>query len=236
MNALIIDDSELDRLNLKTLLDDHPQIKVIGEADTLARATSLIIQKVPDLIFLDVHLGKEKGFKALSGIDAKPQVIFTTAHSEYALKGFELNAVDYIVKPVDEGNLARALARLQPTSRREFVRKRLDLNSSVTLRKNTDLNVHQVSEIVHISSSKPLTCVTVNSGCTYLHRNTLRDWTELLPRPEFLQLDRSTVINTSHIKRISLSEEKPRLHFASDLQPLVLGRAAEKTLREFLAL
>jgi len=88
MKAFIIDDSEIDRLNLRILLEDYPEIGVIAEAHSLKSARQLLSKQQPDLIFLDIHLGKEKGFDLLDTINDHVQVIITTSHPQYVLKDF----------------------------------------------------------------------------------------------------------------------------------------------------
>ena len=237
MRTLLIDDNEIDRLNLRTLLEDYPQIGICGEAHNVSRARALIMQENPDLIFLDIHLGQEKGFEVLQGIENPPRVVFTTAHSEYALQGFEVGAVDYIVKPADEVNLARAIQRLprhsSPTEL-ETPHGSLALDSSIALRRDNEVYLRKVSEIVLLTTSKPLTAVLLCDGSQFLHRNNLRTWVNELPANSFLQLGRSHLVNTQHIDRFSVENQEAVLHFNGGLPPLPgLKKAALKSLRNF---
>lgn len=120
MNALIIDDERIARQELKRLLSAHPDIEIVGEANTGEQALELISQFGPDVIFLDVQMPGMSGFELLEHLDDVPQVIFTTAYDEYALKAFEVSALDYLVKPVAPARLSAAIAKLRP--RRDRVR------------------------------------------------------------------------------------------------------------------
>lgn len=114
MKALIIDDERIARQELKRLLSAHPDIEIVGEANTGEQALELIPQLAPDVIFLDVQMPGMSGFKLLEHLDDVPQVIFTTAYDEYALKAFEVSALDYLVKPVAPARLSAAIAKLHP--------------------------------------------------------------------------------------------------------------------------
>ena len=114
MNALIIDDERIARQELKRLLAAHPEVQVVGEAGTGEQALDLIAKTLPDVIFLDVQMPGMSGFELLERLADVPQVIFTTAYDEYALKAFEVSALDYLVKPIAPARLDAALSKLRP--------------------------------------------------------------------------------------------------------------------------
>ncbi len=113
IRAIIIDDERLARNELKKLLMDFPEIEVIAEAANAAEGVEKIDSLNPDLIFLDIQMPGKTGFDMLSELERAPNVIFTTAYDEYALKAFEVNALDYLLKPVEPKRLADALQKLQ---------------------------------------------------------------------------------------------------------------------------
>ncbi len=114
MKAVIIDDERLARQELRRLLAVHAQIQIAGEAHTGEGALDLIGRLEPDVLFLDIRMPGMNGFDLLQRLDDVPQVIFTTAYDEYALKAFEVSALDYLVKPVAPARLAAAVAKLRP--------------------------------------------------------------------------------------------------------------------------
>lgn len=118
--AIIIDDERLARNELKKLLSDFPEIEVIGEAANATEGIEKIDQLMPDLIFLDIQMPGKTGFDMLLELDRAPHVIFTTAYDEFALKAFEVNALDYLMKPVEPKRLADALHKLQLTEEKEM--------------------------------------------------------------------------------------------------------------------
>jgi two-component system, LytTR family, response regulator len=118
--AIIIDDERLARNELKKLLHDFPEVEVIDEAANAAEGIEKIENQNPDLIFLDIQMPGKTGFDMLAELDRAPHVIFTTAYDEYALKAFEVNALDYLMKPVEPKRLADALQKLQQAEEKEL--------------------------------------------------------------------------------------------------------------------
>ena len=128
MKALIIDDERLARKELGNLLAAHEGITVVGEAANVHEAEVLIAEHHPDLLFLDINMPGGTGFDLLERLDHAPQVIFVTAYDEHALKAFAVNALDYLLKPIDPERLAAALGKLRPSGEhaapgREVLRK-----------------------------------------------------------------------------------------------------------------
>jgi two-component system LytT family response regulator len=111
MNVLLVDDSRLARAELRHLLHTFPDVQIVGEARHAAEARTQLHELQPDLLFLDIHMPGETGFELLATLDQAPHVIFTTAYDEYALRAFEVNALDYLLKPVQEVRLAAALEK-----------------------------------------------------------------------------------------------------------------------------
>jgi two-component system, LytTR family, response regulator len=119
IKAIIIDDERLARNELKKLLMDYPEIEVVAEAANVGEGIEKIENMNPELIFLDIQMPGKTGFDLLSELDKSPNVIFTTAYDEYALKAFEVNALDYLLKPVEPKRLADAIQKLHLQEERE---------------------------------------------------------------------------------------------------------------------
>lgn len=113
IKTLLIDDERLARLELRKLLREFPAIEIVEEAANAEEALQKIDQLQPDLVFLDIQMPGKTGFDLLAELDRAPQVIFTTAHHEFALKAFEVNALDYLMKPVEPRRLADAIQKIQ---------------------------------------------------------------------------------------------------------------------------
>ena len=119
VKAIIIDDERLARTELKKLLQDFPDIQVMDEAGNATEGIEKIETLIPDLIFLDIQMPGKTGFDLLADLEKAPHVIFTTAYDEYALKAFEVNALDYLLKPIEPKRLADAIQKLQYEISRE---------------------------------------------------------------------------------------------------------------------
>jgi two-component system LytT family response regulator len=117
--AIIIDDERLARNELKKLLSEYPEIEIVAEAANAAEGIQRIEEFQPDLIFLDIQMPGKTGFEMLSELDRAPYVIFTTAYDEYALRAFEVNALDYLLKPIEPKRLSDAIQKLEHIEEKE---------------------------------------------------------------------------------------------------------------------
>jgi two-component system LytT family response regulator len=132
MRAIIIDDERLARAELKKLLQDFPEVEVVDEAANAEEGIAKIESQRPDLIFLDIQMPGKTGFDMLAELERTPQVIFTTAYDEFALKAFEVNALDYLLKPVEPKRLADAIQKLQLSEARNEARQETEnVNNSI---------------------------------------------------------------------------------------------------------
>ena len=113
IKAIIVDDERLARNELKKLLEQYPEIQIVDEASNVDEGVEKIDITRPDLIFLDIQMPGKTGFDLLAELEKAPRVIFTTAYDEFALKAFEVNALDYLLKPIDPLRLADAIQKLQ---------------------------------------------------------------------------------------------------------------------------
>ena len=110
--AILVDDERLARRELSHLLSAHPAISVVGQAASVDEAASMVSKLDPDVIFLDIQMPKRSGFELLDACDVRGQVVFVTAHDVHAIRAFEVNALDYLLKPVHPDRLALTVARL----------------------------------------------------------------------------------------------------------------------------
>ena len=240
MRAIIVDDEEIDRLNLNTLLEDHPDVEIAGEADSLESAVALIEREQPDATFLDIHLGRHKGFKALETAKFRPQVVITTSHPHYAVKGFEIDAADYLLKPVMEDTLARALgrlrARLATAAAAKPAASRLSPEDVQTFKVGDERHLVPIGQIQAIVGERIYTRVLVRDGREFLHNRPLREWREILPEKTFKALDRSTIVNVAEIQLVRGGGDGAgqEIVFQGNSHRILLGEVAMKTLREVM--
>ena len=126
MKTIIVDDERLARKELNTLLENHPEIEIIDEAVNADDALEKINHHQPDLVFLDIQMPGKSGFELLEQLDKTPHVIFTTAYDEFAIKAFDFNALDYLMKPVQEERLKESIHKVQTMMERKPEEKEFD--------------------------------------------------------------------------------------------------------------
>jgi two-component system LytT family response regulator len=131
MRAIIIDDERLARAELKKMLQEFPEVEIIDEATNAEEGIAKIDSMNPDLIFLDIQMPGKTGFDMLAELDRTPHVIFTTAYDEFALKAFEVNALDYLLKPIDPKRLADAILKLGAAEAKENKTITENVNNSI---------------------------------------------------------------------------------------------------------
>lgn len=124
MKAIIIDDERLARRELTSLLSNHPEVEIVDEAANADEAMEMIGKHDPDVIFLDIQMPGKTGFELLESLERVPQVIFTTAYDEFAIKAFDVNAIDYLLKPIQPERLTESLTKVQSNSLKKGPRDR----------------------------------------------------------------------------------------------------------------
>ena len=205
--AIIIDDERLARNELKKLLLEFPEIEVIEEATNAKEGIEKIEMLNPDLIFLDIQMPGKTGFDMLQELDRIPQVIFTTAYDEYALKAFEVNALDYLMKPIEPKRLAAALQKLIQAEEKElaaqqaFSRGLLTENDQVFVKDGERCWFVKLSEVrlfesvgnyakVYFAGNKPLILKSLNA------------LEERLDEKTFFRANRKHIVNLRMIEKI----------------------------------
>ena len=128
MRALLVDDERLARAELTRLLDKFPEIEIVSEASNGEEAIGLIEEHKPDLVFLDVQMPGMTGFEVLEHLHVVPNIIFVTAYDEYALKAFEVNALDYVLKPIELSRLEKAIEKVNSKSHKDDAPANQELN------------------------------------------------------------------------------------------------------------
>ena len=131
MRTIIVDDERLARAELTKMLQSIPEIEVVDEASNANEAIEKINSHQPDLIFLDIQMPGKTGFDMLSELEFVPRVIFTTAFDEYALKAFEVNALDYLLKPIEPKRLEAAIKKISTTENKDFKSEENDVNDDI---------------------------------------------------------------------------------------------------------
>jgi two-component system LytT family response regulator len=204
MKALLIDDERLARNELRRLLAPFPEIEVAGEAANAKQARGMMAALKPDLLFLDVQMPGETGMEFLGSLEPPaPQVIFTTAYDEFAVKAFEMNAIDYLLKPVDPVRLAAAVGKLPSNKGRAKAQPagRLAGSDKVFVREGERCWFVEVSQIRLLESEGNYTRVHFGEAQPQLFRS-LNAMEERLDTKFFFRANRRQIINVSWIDKI----------------------------------
>ncbi|MCE2734388.1 MAG: response regulator [Cyclobacteriaceae bacterium] len=211
ITCLIIDDEPLARELVREFLEQHNDLKLIGECSKGTEAVEKIDELRPDLIFLDVQMPGMTGFDVLDKIEHDPFVIFTTAYDQYAIKAFEKNAVDYLLKPIDQERFKlavdRALARMNSENNvGELLRSiktenRTSYDSHIFVQKSEKLINLPVEEIEHLEASGDYTILTTKND-QFVSSSGIGKLEEILNPEIFIRVHRSTIININSLKEI----------------------------------
>jgi len=251
MEAIVIDDERLARLELIRLLGSHPEIEVVAEASGISDAMKKIGTYQPDLLFLDIQLRGENGFDLLNRIDFTGKIIFVTAWDQYAVQAFEANALDYLLKPVSPGRLARSVERLLHESGRDEAetgiagdnlpgensvgapKRVLEPGDVVFIRLGRKLRFQRVEEILLLRAQGPYTELVTTGGESGLVSKLLKEWEAQLPASHFLRVHRNTLINLTRVNEVEpWSNHSFRIILEGFPEAVIVSRRYAKRLRE----
>jgi two-component system LytT family response regulator len=206
MKALIVDDERLARKELMKLLEEHPSIEIIGEAMNAEEAIQMVNDLNPDLLFLDIQMPGKTGFQLLEELDAVPFVVFTTAYDEFALKAFEVNALDYLLKPIQAERLSETIAKIleKEKSKASAVRstdKKLGLNDQVFVKDGDRCWFVSLSNVRLFESDGNYIKVYFDNNRPMIHKS-LNALDEKLDERAFFRASRKHIINLSWVEGI----------------------------------
>ena len=223
--AILVDDERLARKELRSMLAEHEIIDVVGEAETVAQAAELVHAKNPDVIFLDIQLPGETGFDLLEKITAC-KIIFVTAFDAYAIRAFEVNALDYLLKPINPARLAQAIERLTTNESAPVPPIRdLEYEDRLFIEVDERSRLLKVSDIIVISAMGDYSQILSSDGQKSLVLKSLRDWEDRLPGKHFTRIHRSTIVNLDYVERVeSWFNRSYRIHIRQLTEPLVMSR------------
>jgi two-component system LytT family response regulator len=199
--AIIIDDERLARKEMRRLLAEFASITIAGEAENLADAIKLIGTEKPDIVFLDIQLSGESGFDLLERVEHDFKLIFVTAFDAYAVRAFEVNAIDYLLKPVNPERLAKAIDRLAE-ERVVGPLKPLEFDDRIFLELGARSLFLKVCDISHIVAAGDYSEVFTRDKRKYLVEKPLREWEERLPEKHFLRIHRQAIVNLEEIEHL----------------------------------
>lgn len=233
MKCLLIEDDEVSRLQLKGLLENIGNIEVLGEAFDVESGIALI-QKYPetDLLILDVELPRGTCFDIISRFDKLPKLLFTTSHEQYALSAFEVNALDYIQKPISIERLKLALDRLgSPPAVDHKKLPALQADDRILLCCNKYRYFNKVTDISIILSDENYTHIICSNGKRFVMKKTMTAWEAQLPGSLFRRISRQQLVNIDALDRFEMKKQGGLLWLKDIDTPLEIKAGALKNLQ-----
>ena len=214
IKTILIDDEPLARDIVKFYLADHPEIEVVAECCDGFEGLKAITLHKPDLVFLDIQMPKISGFEMLELVEDKPAVIFTTAFDEYAIKAFEVNAVDYLLKPIDKGRFDSAIkklpSRLHQNENTEAVLDAAALtpaqNNRVVVKKDGVIKIIPTADINYLEADDDYVKLSTIDG-SFFKNKTMAYFEQTLDSTQFIRIHRSYIINLGQVTKIELKEK-----------------------------
>lgn len=204
IQTVLVDDEPLAIMELKAMLQKHPEIIVVSDAGDATEAILQIRQHQPQLLFLDINLPGKSGFDLLEALDEAPHVVFVTAYDQYAIKAFEYNALDYLLKPVNAARLADVIEKvkkqLQPKTEPELERW-LTMDKRIFIKDGEQCHFVTLSDIFLIESIGNYARIHFQNKNPLLHKS-LNYLEEKLPRDYFFRANRQQLFNVNFIKNI----------------------------------
>ncbi|MFA5555710.1 MAG: LytTR family DNA-binding domain-containing protein [Flavobacteriaceae bacterium] len=217
ITAILVDDDSNLREGMKALLNRYaPEIKILGEAENVSDAVSVIDGLNPQVVFLDIQLADGTGFDILEKLTEKngkiaSQVVFITAHEQYAIKAFRFSALDFLLKPVDPEELQKVIEKIKNTIKKddtfshidlllENIRKKVDNFKRIALSTSDGIHLFEVSDIIRCESTDNYTTFHIRNSKPILISKTLKEYEELLAEHGFERVHQSHLINLNYLK------------------------------------
>lgn len=243
LQAVIIDDEKLARDIIKNYLKKDERIKLIAECSNGFEGIKTVNTQKPDLIFLDIQMPKLNGFEMLELLEHSPKIIFTTAFDQYALKAFEVNAVDYLLKPFSENRFIEAVNKavnqsaLKNESKKEIEKIRSHIESEieyidrVIVKHNQKIIIIPIEKINYFEAQDDYVMVHSSEG-KFLKQKTMKFFEEHLAPKEFVRIHRSSIVRIDRIKEIELFEKDSYRVVLKDGTRLPVSRSGYTKLKE----
>lgn len=236
IKAIIVEDSRLARNELKELIKSFPEIEVMGEADNVDSGYELITAKQPDLLFLDINMPEKDGFELLEMLDNVPITVFTTAFDEYALKSFEYNALDYLMKPVSPNRFAKAIEKIKQKLQERVIKaeQKVEISNQIFIKDGEKCWLVKVADIYLFEVDGNYAKVFFNNQKAILNKS-LNQIDKKLPE-DFFRANRNQIININYIKNIDLWFSGNLLVQLKDDQKIEISRRQSSLFKEKMSL
>lgn len=245
LRAIIVEDEAPARDLLKAYLQRHENIELITECADGFSGAKAINENKPDLAFLDIQMPKLTGFELIELLDEMPQIIFTTAYDQYAIKAFELNAIDYLMKPFSRERFDEAIEKVferikqkQPATENiqslaTKVKEDKDVIDRLFIKTGSRIDVVSINDIIHIEAEDDYVEIfTANKK--FLKKETMNYLERCLPKEMFIRVHRSSIINTDFIEKLERYGKESYLVIMKDDSRVNVSKSRVKELKEQL--
>jgi two-component system, LytTR family, response regulator len=243
--VIIIDDEPLARNIVTEYLGTHKDLELVAQCNDGFEGVKAVMQHKPDLIFLDIQMPKINGFEMLELLEEAPSVIFTTAFDEYAIKAFEANAVDYLLKPFNKERFDSAIEKwkikyltnketsIQPLLNQSG--KQPDENSRIVVKNGSDIRIVPTNDIVYIEAYDDYVKI-FTKDTYYLKKKTMNYYEQILDGKQFFRTHRSFIINLQQLTRIEPLEKNTYVALLKTGKQIPLSRSGYSKLKEVLGI
>ena len=242
--AIIIDDEPLARSIAQEYLIQHPDMELVGQGGEGFEGVKAIQQLKPDIIFLDIQMPKISGFEMLELIDDKPAIIFTTAFDEYAIKAFETNAIDYLLKPYSQERFDLAIDKWRSSANKpeEKVEKLLNTTqlyveetSRIVIKSGSDIRIVPTQDIHYIEAYDDYVKIFTKETY-YLKKKTMNYYESILNTNDFFRSHRSFIVNLKELTRIEPMEKNSYVAVLRSGKKIPVSRTSYSQLKEKLGI
>lgn len=241
IRTLIIDDEPLARQLIRTFLADDKEVEIIGECENGFDGFKMINELKPDLIFLDIMMPKLTGFEMLELLDDQPAVIFSTAYDEYAIKAFEQNALDYLLKPYSKDRLGEALTKAKRnlvSQTSEPVKGRIEVEpgeklNRVAVRNGSKIHILGTDSIQYLEAMDDYVKIHASEG-SFLKQQTMKYFENHLSEHDFLRIHRSFIVQLRQVIKLEPMGKDTHAAILKDGTSLSVSRAGYARLKEVL--
>ena len=236
LKAIVVDDERLARKELILMLSDFSNIEIAGEAADISTAQKLLAEKNPDLVFLDIQMPGESGFDLINSIPVNTKVIFVTAFDEYAIRAFDVNALDYLLKPVNPKRLKETIERIEQLGKTVSSSdnlKKLAESDRLLVTLNSRLQFVKIKNIIYISAAGDYTEIQTSDNQKGITLKSIKEWEARLPESTFARIHRSTIVNLEFVDKIEEWFQKSyRIYLKTVEQPFDVSRRYTSKLKE----
>lgn len=239
--VILIDDEPAARRGMMRLLQAHADVQVLGEAEGVPAARELLRSVTPDAVFLDVEMPQGSGFELIQSLDPATKVIFVTAHAEHAPLAFEVEALDYLLKPVRAERLAQTLDRLRRVYREKQQGQGLPAEPHLGMRDHVCLNANgrtlivPVGQIAALRADGDFTWFMLEGQASVMMSYNLGHYEAMLPAPPFARVSRSLLINLKRVESVTpQSRDESLLKLCGIEESITLRRVAAARLKALL--